>query len=219
MGDMSGVAPGGRLRAAISFWALAGIALLVSHDAIFAIQAGPGEALTDALRDSGHDYWGIASALIAAIALILGLLAVSRVRRLRQRAFDVGVRPVAATRASRIVGTWGRLLIVVSIGFLLQENVEHLAVHGHLIGLGALAGPEYPLAIPVIAAVTLAAGLVAALISGTEAALLEAIALALAALRPGAVSSPYPLDVGSPRRSVLARRGAGRAPPVMAFTT
>ena len=218
MGDMRSVAPRGNLRAAISFWALAGIALLVSHDAIFAIQAGPGEALTNALRDSGHDYWGIASALIAAIGLVVGLLAVSRVRRLRRRALDIGAPPVEATRASRIVGTWGRLLLLVSIGFLLQENVEHLSIHGHLIGLGALTGPEYPLAIPVIAAVTLVAGFVAALIRGTEAALLEAIALALAALRPGPVSSRDPLTVGHPRQSVLARRGAGRAPPVVAFT-
>ncbi len=41
--------------------------------------------------------------------------------------------------------------LVVTTAFAVQENLEHLAGHGHLIGLGALIGPEYPLALPVLA--------------------------------------------------------------------
>jgi hypothetical protein len=37
---------GRQFRGPVAFWALAGIALLVSHDAIFFVQYGPGEALT-----------------------------------------------------------------------------------------------------------------------------------------------------------------------------
>ena len=32
-----------RIPRAIAFWALAGLALLVSHDAVFLVQLGPGE--------------------------------------------------------------------------------------------------------------------------------------------------------------------------------
>ena len=214
MGDMRTVAPRGRLRAAISFWALAGIALLVSHDAVFAIQAGPGKALTDALRAGGHGYWGMASALIGAIGLIVGVFAVARLRRLRRRAQRLGVAPRASRRAERVLRTWGSLFLLVAAGFLFQENLEHLAAHGHLIGTGALASPEYPLALPVIAAVTLVAGIVVGLLRSTESALVEAISSALAAFRgPGSPPARVTVNASVARASVLARLGACRAPP------
>ena len=50
----------------------------------------------------------------------------------------------------RFAAIWLRLLAVVAIGFVIQENVEHVIAHGHAPGLGALLGPEYPLALPVI---------------------------------------------------------------------
>ena len=219
MGDMRSVAPRGRLRAAISFWVLAGVSLLLGHDAVFAIQAGPGQSLTDALRAAGHDYWGVASAIVAGIGLLAGLLATARVSSLRRRARDLGAAPVAVRRARRILRTWGWLFVVVAAGFFVQENLEHLAMHGHLIGAGALAGPEYPLALPVIAAITLVAGIVGGLIGGAESALLDAIATALASLRRALCSVRRAAEVTVPRASVLARRGAGRAPPEMAAPT
>lgn len=57
------------LRGPICFWALAGLALLLSHDAVFAAQMGPGEALTRTLRTAGHDYWGVASVALATIGV------------------------------------------------------------------------------------------------------------------------------------------------------
>jgi len=220
MSDMRSLAPRGHLRAAVSFWALAGVALLVSHDAVFAIQAGLGQSLTDALRDAGHDYWGVASALISAIGILAALRASARVVALRRRARDLGVAPVAIRRSRRMLRAWGWLFLIVTAGFLIQENLEHLATHGHLIGAGALAGPEYPLALPVIAAVTLAAGIVGGLIGGAESALLDAIATALAGLgRRPFRSMRRPAGVSVPRASVLARRGASRAPPGLAIST
>ena len=216
MGDMRTVAPRGRVRAAVTLWTLAGVALLVSHDAVFAIQAGPGQGLTDALRSAGHGYWGAASALIAATGLIVGLLAAARVLRLRRRAQRLGVAPPPSRRANRILRAWGWLFLIVSTGFFVQENLEHLATHGHLVGAGALAGPEYPLALPVIAAVTFGAGIVGGLIGGAESGLLAAIASALAGLRPRrAPAAGRIADATVARPSVLARRGASRAPPEM----
>lgn len=216
MGDMRT----DRLRAAISFWALAAVALLISHDAVFAVQAGPGQGLTDALRDAGHDYWGIASALIAAVGLVVGLLAVSHIRRLLRRAQDLGAATDGVGRRRRILRTWGWLFLVVAAGFLLQENLEHLAMHRHLIGIGALAGPEYPLALPVIAGVTLLAGILGALVTGTESALVEAIASVLSGLvrRPVRVTR-HVATIRLAYPSVLAHRGASRAPPEMAVLT
>jgi len=54
--DMSMTAAPSRVREPIAFWALAGIALLVSHDAIFLAQIGPGEALAQVRRTAGHEY-------------------------------------------------------------------------------------------------------------------------------------------------------------------
>lgn len=215
MGDMRSVA--GR---SVAFWALAGVALLASHDTVFAVQAGPGQGLTDALRAAGHAYWGLASAVIAAIGIVAGLLAITRVRRLRRRASDLNATPFASGRARRILRAWGWLLLVVAVGFLIQENLEHLAMHGHLIGAGAIAGPEYPLALPVIAAVTFVAGVVGGFVGGTESALLQAIAAALAGVprRPIRITRHVATTrLASP--SVLAWRGASRAPPgVVALT-
>ncbi|HEX5040787.1 MAG TPA: hypothetical protein VFW95_11700 [Candidatus Limnocylindria bacterium] len=201
----------------VAFWALAGVALLVSHDAVFAIQAGPGQRLTEALRAAGHDYWGVASAFIAAIGLVVGLVAVARLRRLQRHASDLRAAPRVSGRTRQVLRTWGRLFVIVTAGFLVQENLEHLAMHGHLIGAGALAGPEYPLALPVIAAVTFVAGVVGGLIRGKESALLQAIAAALAGLDHGPVHViRRPGGVRITRASILARCGAGRAPPRVA---
>lgn len=216
MGDMRTAARRGRIRTAISFCALAGVALLVSHDAVFLVQAGPGAGLTDALRAAGHDYWGIASAVLTAAGLIVALFAAGRIHRLRRRASELGASPSPGRRPMRVLRTWAWLAVVVAAAFFVQENLEHLVSHGHLIGAGALAGPEYPLAMPVIAAVTLAMGIVGGVMGGTESALVDAIADALAGLRrrPAQfIGRTSRTEVT--RESLLARRGASRAPPLM----
>jgi hypothetical protein len=69
----------------------------------------------------------------------------------------------------------------------------------------------------VIAAVTFVAGVVGGLIGGSESALLQAIAAALAGLRHRPVRTVRrPADVRVTRASVLARAGASRAPPRIA---
>ena len=204
------------LPASLTFLALAGVALLVSHDAIFLVQLGPGEGLVRVLRTAGHDYWGAATALLVATGLLVATATIVRLRSLRRHATALGTR---AGRASgygrRALRAWAVLLVVVAAGFFVQENVEHLLAHGHAIGLGALLSAEYPLALPVITVITGIAALVAALVSGAEQSLLAAIASAMKARhRPSRVQSPPAMS--RPRRpSVLSRPGASRAPPVM----
>lgn len=205
-------------RRSIGFWALAGVSLLISHDAIFFIQLGAGSDLAQALRTAGHDYWGAASALLLTVGLAAGLLGIRRVRSLRRRATALGVTPdVRGGYARRALRIWCALLPVVALGFMVQESVEHVIVHGHAIGIGALLGPEYPLAIPVIALITSIGAAVLGLIADAEVALLAAISSAFSSVRraPTAARRRPATSVTASRQSVLSRPGAGRAPPVV----
>jgi hypothetical protein len=206
-----------RFRGPVAFWAAAGVSLLVSHDAVYLAQLGPGHALAQALRAPGHDYWGTASlALVVIGAVALGATA-TRLHRLRRLAVQLAAGRVARSRpyAARWLAAWLRLLAVVAIGFGIQENVEHVIGHGHAPGLGALFGPEYPLALPVIAAITAVAALIAAALGQAERALLAVIADAIRrrlARAPRRTPRP-PLRLAVDRAPPLALAVAGRAPP------
>lgn len=205
-------------RASIAFWALAGVALLASHDAIFLVQLGPGEALARALRSAGHAYWSAASAGLVAVATLFAVATAVRLIRLRGEARRLRRRAPIDTPSlgTPILVTWGRLFAIVAVGFVIQESLEHLAMHGHAIGLGALLGPEYPLALPVLAAITLLAALVAALVGGAEAALLTTIADARRAVpRAPRRIARAPLRLRPSTFEIAARAIVGRAPPLV----
>lgn len=206
----------------VAFWALAGVALLVSHDAVFLAQTGPGEGLTQVLRTAGHDYWGAASVALVVIGLLTAAVVAVRLRRLRRRAASLGVHPAApGGYARRALLTWARLFAIVALAFILQESAEHFSAHGHAIGVGALIGPEYPLALPVIAAITALGALLAALLTGVEHGLVAGIAAALArpwSRRPSRIAPRAPAVLAAPWPSVLSRPGASRAPPPVLAT-
>lgn len=207
-----------RLRRPATFWALAGASLLVAHDAVFLVQLGPGEPVARALRSGGHAYWEAASGVLLALAGLAALIVAVRIASLVRRVRTLSPRPAGAaasgSRAALAGRLWLRLLAVVVVGFTIQENVEHLAGHQHLIGLGALHGVEYPLALPVLALVTLVAALIGSVVLGIERRLLAAIAaIARLALRAPRVVPRPPLRLLGRACSPLAARGAGRAPP------
>lgn len=206
-----------RIPPRLALWALAGVALLASHDAVFLAQIGPGESLARTLREAGHDYWGVASLALGAFGIAALAAVLVRLRGLRQRAAALGASPTARSRTygARWLRVWARLLPLVAIGFLVQENIEHLIGHGHAPGLGALIGPQYPLALPVIALITGTAALMAAALGQAERALLEVIADAIRQLfarAPRRTPRP-PLRLAAVLTSPLARAWAGRAPP------
>jgi hypothetical protein len=203
------------LRRRLAFWALAGVALFASHDAIYLAQLGPGQTLVAALRTAGHGYWGVASLTLAAIALVAGVRTWVWIRRLRRRADALGTRSVSVRPFStRFAGAWWRLAAVIAIGFAVQENVEHVITHGHAIGTGALVGPEYPLALPVIGLIGAVAAAIATLVSGAHDTLIAAIEEALRRwTRAPRVGALRPARVLASPRSVLEHPGAGRAPP------
>jgi hypothetical protein len=205
------------LRNRLAFWALAGVALLVAHDAIYLAQIGPGQALATALRTAGHGYWMWASLALTALALVAGISFWLRMRRLRRHARALGARHDApGSFARRYVVAWLRLGVVVAIGFTIQENVEHLIAHGHAPVAGALLGPETPLALPVIGLITAVAAAMAALVAGAQEALVAAIEAALRRPMRAPLAGPRPpARLVAAIGSILAYPGAGRAPPAL----
>ncbi len=210
------------MRNRAAFWTLAAVALLVSHDAVFLVQLGPGESLARALRDAGHDYWGVATVALVAAGLVAAVATARHLLGLRRRAsvLDARLRPIP-TRAYLVRATAmaGRLFGVVAVGFVLQENAEHVIGHGHAPGLGALLGPEYPLALPVIAAISLVAGLLGAVVVARARQLLAGILAALARRPRAPRTGPRArANSSAAARTPLASRIAGRAPPLAAVT-
>jgi len=206
-----------RLPPRLAFWALAGLALLVSHDATWLVQMGPGEGLTSALRHGGHDYWGTASAALTVVGLVAAAWAGVRLHRLRRRSSGSQASPIrvcARPYLRRAGGAWLRLFAVVAIGFVVQENLEHALAHGHSLWAGALLGPEYPLALPVIGTITLLAALLAA-------AFVTAERILLARLDPVPPTLRAPRRVQRPVRQIVlpggddARTHTGRGPPAL----
>lgn len=206
----------GRTRGRIAFWALAGVVLLVSHDAVFLAQLGPGRDLAQELRTAGHGYWGAASLGLALVGLAAAAAVALRLRHLHRRAAALGARTGSAHRGylARALACWARLFAVVAIGFMFQENIEHGLMHGHLVGLGALIGPQYPLALPVLGLITLLGGFVAAIVDRVERELVASIAEALRRLlrAPRRLVRP-PLRLFIRHRTTLVHANPGRAPP------
>ena len=207
------------------FIALAGASLWVAHDAVFLVQLGPGEPLARALRSGGHGYWAAASAVMAVVAILVLVGAGAWLLTLRRRARAMGVSPEASAgttgRLALTLRLWLGLFVLVALGFAVQENLEHLGAHGHVIGLAALHGPEYPLALPVLAAISAVAAGIAGAMLVVERRLVTAITAALACrhARPDRGGGQPPRAARLPRLATLARREAGRAPPALATAT
>jgi len=202
-----------RIPTRLAFWALAAVALFLSHGAIFFVQLGPGESLTRAMREAGHNYWGSASLALALVGMACAIGVLLRLHGLRRRA--ASLRAAANGERIRLLPAWLRLFTLVAIGFMVQENVEHYFSHQHASGLGVLLGPEYPLALPVIALISGMAALLATATGTVERQLLAGIAAALRrsfGRAPRSLPRP-PRQSSVPRMTPLARSAAGRGPP------
>lgn len=220
-----------RLLGRARFGLLALVAVWLAHDAVFVVEHGIGAGLARAMRDGGHDaYWPAFSIVAIVAATVLGLRAVVRLGRLRDTARpgrgtrSIGGRSddAAPSYGRQLVRLWLPLYALVAVAFAIQENVEHLAGHGHLIGAGALVGPEYPLAIPVIGLVSLVAAAIGSLVRWRIAVLEARLGRRAEAPRDRGLSARRP----APRWALVAaerlhalwlvRLDAGRAPPLVA---
>jgi hypothetical protein len=204
-----------RLSARIRLVVLVALALLVAHDAIYVAEYGIGDRFAAGMRDGGHDaYWLPFTLIVVVAALAAFLVGVALVARLQRQA---GRRtPVPGPSYLAELGTtWKRLLPVVVALFTLQENIEHLASHGHVAGLEPLGGPGYELALPVLALTTLVLAAAGALLRWRIAVLRRRIEAAPSRWRrPAAVfASRAWLTTLAIHEWLHDRRDAGRAPP------
>jgi hypothetical protein len=204
------------IPARLVFWGLAAASLVVSHDAVWTLQVGAGKALADAMRHAGHDYWGPASAGVGAVVALVAFVTLRRLIRLARRADELNASRPSVARPPflrRAATNWLRLAMVVAIGFVVQENLEHALSHGHVPWIGALVGPEYPLALPVIAAITLVAAVVGTVVITAEQLLIATIEAARLGLRAPRRLRRHPSGVVVRAGVALSRANAGRAPP------
>jgi hypothetical protein len=173
--------PLGRSRFAI----LAAVVLVVGHELVLRIGYGPAADASIALRATSHGLAWLLQALAALLATAgLAVVVLTRLQRLRGRLASQAAPIPARSRPDRreLVILWERLFAVALIGFIVQENLEHGLVHGHLPGLSMLYGGQYVATVPVFALLALAGALVAGFARRRLAALEAAVRDADAAL-------------------------------------
>jgi hypothetical protein len=207
------VAP--RLRYAILVLA----ALFVSHDAIYVARFGVGDGYAEAMSARGHDaYWAPASLLIAIGVGLVALTTIAAYRRIRHDALLVAdATVVGPSYLAELSGVWLRLFPIVAVLFGVQENLEHLAVDGHLTGLAPLIGAGSGHTLPVLAVTTFLLATIGAAFRWRMEALEARLATARrrfarvrAATRPGAWDT---VAAAIAHRWIIDRLDAGRAPP------
>ncbi len=209
----------GRLR----FAALVGVGTVLAHDAVFAAQHGLGDERDAALAVAAHEYW-LAWALLVLLVGFVGLIAaVAALARLHRALRNLPRHPPARGTpgyAGELLRLWPRLFIAVTLTFALQENVEHVAAGQGLPGLGVLSWPAYPLALPVLGAVTLLLAAAGAWFRWRITVLEGRLAAARSAARRRLVPAVGPaarwglVAAAITHARFLVRLDAGRAPPL-----
>ena len=194
------------------------VALVLAHNLVFLATYGP--RYGQALVDSGHDAaWTTAFISALGLGLVLLVAGTWQLRRLSRQARSVGAAagprdPGASAFAAHLGRLWLGLVPGTALLFVLQENVEHLAVGDGLPGLGVLARGGSPLALTVIGTVTFGVALVGALYRWRRDTLVARISTGHGPWRRPSVKPRRPR--GTDRRAPLALGGsvAGRAPPL-----
>ncbi len=192
------------------------VALILAHHAIYLIAHGPA-GYEGGLSADGHDgYWPAWAGGVAVVGGLLAAVAGWQIRRLvhlrhpGSHAFtDSGLRDYI-----RSMGYWWpRLLVAVTALLVLHENSEYLRVGLDLPGLSVLWTGEYGAAMPAIAVVTFLVSAILALVEWCRRTLLARLQGGAGSLR---VQRARPSTATADRQLIallLARRGAGRAPP------
>ncbi len=197
------------------------VAVFLGHDAVYLAQYGLGSTLVQVMTERGHDaYWPtlISLALLSGTLLVAGALAT--VVRLRRRLVGLPERRASTASAylPEVLRLWRVLLPATILLFALQENVEYLFTHGDVLGIEAIVGPNAPLAIPVLALVTLALAALGGLVRWRIAVLQARIARAITRIveRIAAAEPAHEwarIHDAAPHRWMRSRPDAGRAPP------
>jgi hypothetical protein len=208
----------GRLRLGV----LALVALLSAHTAIYAAEFGIGDRFVQSMASGGHDGWWIpASVLVLGIGVLLLVQTLGGLAHLEIRARGVGRRDVAgrARFVPEIRSIWGRLLPLVAILFLAQENIEAVVAHGRLVGLDPLVA-DSAIALPILALITGGLSVLGAVLRWRVAVLRARTTSWKHQTRraaPAQVVAGRWRTIGAlaPRQWLTVRLDAGRAPPAL----
>ena len=220
-------APMARVAARTRFILLALVSLFLGHNAVYAADHGIGPGFASAMADLGHGgYWAPFALIAAAAAISLAAVSGRRLARLHRGLAGMAGSvlqspPHAAPGLYRheLAAIWPRLALVVVVLFTVQENIETFLAHGDVPGVDVLLRGDLPLAIPVLALITLALAAIGALVRWRIVVLmarLRAMALRLRTrLRESRPAREWAaIHAAAPHRWTLDRRDAGRAPPV-----
>jgi hypothetical protein len=199
-------------------------ALVLAHQLVYLARYG--SLYGEALVHSGHgDAWSTAvstSLLLAAGLVALGVVRLHRLGVLVRRASSASDAHHGALPRWALVEAFARVAPRIALLQLVllsaQENLEHLAAGQPAPGAGILFSPEYAGGGWIALAVSFAMSLLVALFIWRRDVLLARLRAARAALprvsevaprRPGVLAR-------RPAESILGRRSALRAPPLLA---
>jgi TRAP-type C4-dicarboxylate transport system permease small subunit len=195
--------------------ALGALIAVGGHQAVLAV--GHDNAASDGgLQAAAHPAaWGIAVALVVLAALWAAAWIGWRIVALRLRLADIP--SLRLPRGDSMPATWLRLLATAVLIFLLQENAEHLAAHGHLPLLDPLLSGQYQATVPIFSGLALLVT-IASLAIGTRLADLGAAVWRLRSQIPRAPKCMKRWQSVSADRRLLARLCIGlsdrRGPPI-----
>lgn len=193
------------------------VGLVFVHDVVFLRTFGDDRAA--ALAATGHPQaWG--SIVLGVLGLGLGVAIVAGVGLWRMAWRGRALGPGTQTAPGRVgealgwlLGEWASLAASIALLFMLQEDVEHLAVHQALPGLGVFGSPAYHDGLAILALVTFLLAATRTLYRSTRARVLARIAAdPRPRPRPARVRRrPEERAVAPTERS--GRRWLGLAPP------
>jgi hypothetical protein len=196
------------------------VALLLSHAALFAVSFGVGPDLAEAMSAGGHDgWWGAYTLGVLGVTAILAAGALWRLRRLASLTSDLAPTesgPDAGGYAHELAQVWRSLFAAATVLLVVQENLEHLAAGGHLVGLEPIATPA---ALVVIGFTALVVASIGALVRWRIRQLEARLVAARRRAWPRVALDPLPDRwwlVGAALRHsrLLARDDPSRAPPL-----
>ena len=207
------------------------LALVLAHELTFLARYG--SRYGEALAHAGHGAsWSSAVVTSLVLGVLLGAIAVARLLHIARSASRVErTHPTnSATRAGmapRLVALRGlasaraaRTAVLTAALLTIQENLEHASSGLGMSGPSILLTPEYAGGLWIALAVGLVVGLVAALFRTVHNSLLARVRAAGASTnRSQGNATPRPREVSlAPVSSILGRRSALRAPPVVVST-
>jgi hypothetical protein len=208
------------------FWALALVGLLVGHTAVYLVEYG--SRYSDAMARTGHGYWLVFAPLVVVVggvplaAAVIGLYRFWQ--RLRTPNPAIPSRPTgpptgpAPSFIREFLGLMPRLLAVILVGFVIQENIEAASVGLRLNGAGVL---NDLMTLQVLVAITALIAAAGAWLRWRESVLTERLRQLRAGLAHADASLVSPdtrswteIAAAIALRWLVARRVAGRAPPL-----